>query len=624
MGKVDQPEAGTNEVVRSEGSGESETPEGEATSGDALPGEMTDEATSSVSASAETEGAYRPGLAENSPQESSPGAAASPEGKPLEDETTTETTEGNTAEPAAEAQEPSPLGKVDQPEAGTDEVARSEGSGEGETPEGEATSGDVLPGEVTDEATSSVSADAETEGAYRPGLAENSPQESSPGAAASPEGKPLQDETTTEPTEGTPAVPAAETPVVEPAAEPAAETPAEEPATEPAAEMPVVEPATEPAAEAPEPARGNPAEPAAEEPAAEPAAEMPVVEPATEPAAEMPVETPAESPAETPAESPVEIPAEEAPAEETPAQTLVIRVTGPEGLSAAGGACRVDMTQVSAVTLEWTCSAEHDGFAVTVTGPDGGQTYNAVQAEASLTLSVKGMQPGTYAVSVAAMLGETAVAEAKLNIELAQGEGMPEGGIPGGKPGGGSKGGGSRSGGSEQTAEAAMQGFSVTAGKALTSSHDPGDKSMRLYGSVELSAEEEAMTRLTLGGEALDVTLDGGAGTFTAALDGDALTLTPQADGEQWTLNGFALKTLARSGVNTVNLSLNGKIVAVATQPELSGRVYDGLCAAGFVSADYAYNVSAGGIRVSVNGEDYCLTEAGELAEDETISTEVK
>ena len=376
------------------------------------------------------------------------------------------------------------------------------------------------------------------------------------------------------------------------------------------------------------PAEGTPVEPAAEmpaeEPAEEPAAETPVVEPATEPAAEMPVETPAESPAETPAEPPVEIPAEEAPAEETPAQTLVIRVTGPEGLGAAGGACRVDMTQVSAVTLEWTCSAEHDGFAVTVTGPDEGQTYNAVQAEASLTLSVTGMQPGTYAVSVAALLGETAVAEAKLNIELAQGEGMPEGGLPGGKPGGGSKGGGSRSGGSEQTAEAAMQGFSVTAGKALTSSHDPGDKSMRLYGSVELSAEEEAMTRLTLGGEALDVTLDGGAGAFTAALDGDALTLTPQADGEQWTLNGFALKTLARSGVNTVNLSLNGKTVALATQPELSGRVYDGLCAAGFVSADYVYSVSAGGIRVSVNGEDYCLTEAGELAEDETISTEVK
>ena len=491
-----------------------------------------------------------------------------------EEAVTTETAGEAPIETPAEAPEPSPLGKVDQPEAGTDEVARREGSGEGETPEGEATSGDALPGEVTDEATSSVSASAETEGAYRPGLAENSPQESSPGAAASPEGKPLEDETAEAPAEGTP--------------------------VEPAAEMP------------------------AEEPAEEPAAETPVVEPATEPAAEMPVETPAESPAETPAEPPVEIPAEEAPAEETPAQTLVIRVTGPEGLGAAGGACRVDMTQVSAVTLEWTCSAEHDGFAVTVTGPDEGQTYNAVQAEASLTLSVTGMQPGTYAVSVAALLGETAVAEAKLNIELAQGEGMPEGGLPGGKPGGGSKGGGSRSGGSEQTAEAAMQGFSVTAGKALTSSHDPGDKSMRLYGSVELSAEEEAMTRLTLGGEALDVTLDGGAGAFTAALDGDALTLTPQADGEQWTLNGFALKTLARSGVNTVNLSLNGKTVALATQPELSGRVYDGLCAAGFVSADYVYSVSAGGIRVSVNGEDYCLTEAGELAEDETISTEVK
>ncbi len=421
----------------------------------------------------------------------------------------------------------------------------------------------------------------------------------------------------------------AETPEETPAEEVPAETPEEIPAEEVPAETPEETPAEEVPAETPvkTPAEEIPAETPEETPAEEVPAEAPVETPAEEVPAEAPVEasdeTPAEVPVETPVEAPAELPAEEPPSEETPAQVLTIRITSPEGLDAAGGTCRVDVAQVGDVTLEWACSAEHDGFSVIAIGPDGSQIYGAIQAEASLTLSLAGMQPGTYAVSVAALLGEATVAEARLNIELAQGEGMPEGGFPsgfpGGKPSGGFKGGGSRPGGSGQAAEA-EQGFSVTAGKALTGSHDSGDGSMRLYGSVELSLREEAMTQLTLGGEALDVTLDGGAGAFTAALDGDALILTPQTDAEQWDLNGFALKTLARSGVGTLRLSLGDETVTLSTQPELCGRVYEGLCAAGCVSADYDYAVSADGVRVSVNGEDYRLSDAGELTE---MATEV-
>ena len=69
---------------------------------------------------------------------------------------------------------------------------------------------------------------------------------------------------------------------------------------------------------------------------------------------------------------------------------------------------------------------------------------------------------------------------------------------------------------------------------------------------------------------------------------------------------------------------LDGETVALATQLALSGRVYEGLCAAGYVSADYEYDVSGEGVRVSVNSETYALNVAGELTEDESISTEVK
>ena len=69
--------------------------------------ETVEETTSSVSADAEPEGAYQPDLAENSPLESFPGAAVSPEGEASE-ETTPADAVTEPAEPADAAAEPAP------------------------------------------------------------------------------------------------------------------------------------------------------------------------------------------------------------------------------------------------------------------------------------------------------------------------------------------------------------------------------------------------------------------------------------------------------------------------------------------------------------------------------------
>ena len=108
----------------------------------------------------------------------------------------------------ADLQKPSPMGKVDQPEAGTDEVP-GDMPGASEITETEPESIDEVDIEAgpAAEETSSVTADAATQGASQPDLAENSPLESFPGAAVSPKGEALETE---EPSvEAAPALPTA-------------------------------------------------------------------------------------------------------------------------------------------------------------------------------------------------------------------------------------------------------------------------------------------------------------------------------------------------------------------------------------------------------------------------------
>lgn len=350
-------------------------------------------------------------------------------------------------------------------------------------------------------------------------------------------------------------------------------------------------------------------------------------DPTPSPTPEAPAEptpTPTPEPAEEPTPEPVEEPTPEPTVELTPeptaeptptpepVPTIVIRVSSPEGLAVSGGACAVDVMQAQSLTLTWDCGAACDGYALSLIGPDGAELLGGRQSEASVTLTLEGRTAGRYTLTVTALLGENAVSSAQVAIDLTQSS-QPEGGMPqgsGGHGGGKSGGSGGKSQGGSDGAEQ-EQGFHVTPGTALTASHASGTKEMRLYGAVELTAPEEAMTSLTLGGEALDITLEDGA-PFTAVVDGDTLILTAEV-GEAWQLNGLALKRLAGSGIETIILNTGEWQAELAAGEALRGDIYARLRAGGVTSSSFDYVVSGEGVLVTVNGETYRLDDENAL-----------
>ena len=388
------------------------------------------------------------------------------------------------------------------------------------------------------------------------------------------------------------------------------EEPEEEPAEQPA-EEPVEEPTEQPTEEIVEQPTEEPTKEPVEKPALEEPAEKPVEEPAEEPATETPaeasaMETPAEGPlTETPVETPVEEPALEA--------ELALSIADPQGVTITNNACAIELNQqLASVTLAWACRVACDGYQLIITYPDGSQPVRQLQAETTYALTVAGLAAGRYTVTVIARLGDAPVAQAVLAIDLTQPQPI-EGQMPGGFSGGsgGFKRGGTMPSGEDQQA-GAEQGFHVTAGKALTGSHNSGTKDMTPNGAVVLVTSDAPMTALMLGDNALEVALvDGGA--FTATLEDDVLILIPETAGGAWQVNGFALKTLSRSGVSTLMLG----DAALPTEAALTGSVYAKLCAAGYVSADYTYLVDGDGVIVTVGGAAYRLGDSGEMIETE-------
>ena len=309
-------------------------------------------------------------------------------------------------------------------------------------------------------------------------------------------------------------------------------------------------------------------------------------------------------------------------ADSAPESRLSLAVSEPQGLLITEGAYQVDPSKVEALTLAWQFGGECDGYAVEVSGG----AYSGRTDECSLTLPLKGLEAGAYTVTVDALSGDESVARAQLAFVIASQsqesegeqsgepqEGEQQGEQQGGKPqGGGSKGGGSGAKGGDGASEE-EQGFSVTPGEALVSTHTSGTRDMSLYGAIALTLDGEGpMTRLTLGGTTLDIRLSDD-GPFTASFEEDALALTPQGEGRVWLLNGFALKTLALSGVSTLRLALDGGMVDFPTEPALTGVNYGTLRAAGWASADYCYAVAVDGVTLSVADQTYAMTEEGEL-----------
>ena len=192
-----------------------------------------------------------------------------------------------------------------------------------------------------------------------------------------------------------------------------------------------------------------------------------------------------------------------------------------------------------------------------------------------------------------------------------QGPGGFPGGMAGGRPGGFGGGGGSRPSGSSGGMSGGMAGAAmtpdlsatggVTPGEAVTSTHESGDADTSAYGSVDVCSMEEASDTLTFGDVTLDLALEETASGqasalgFTAILSEDGLRLTLTA-GEcirpRWTVGGMALRTLSRSGVETLTLIAGGARVDLPTSGLLTGVGYDALRSSGVTDNALSYLIA--------------------------------
>ena len=281
------------------------------------------------------------------------------------------------------------------------------------------------------------------------------------------------------------------------------------------------------------------------------------------------------------------------------ADELTLSITDPRGLSPVDGVYEIDTTKVKSLTFSWQYAAECDRYQVEVSGG----VYSDETTDTALTLALDKLAAGQYTLTVSAIKDDEAVAQGQLAFKLSDGQSGDQ------KPGDGMPKGGIAQGGAAE----AEQGFHVTPGEALVSTHTSGSRDMTLYGTVALTLEEGAeMTELTLGGTPLGVMLDGGAKAFTASIDGGTLTLTAN-DGGTWTLNGRTLKVLSSSGIDVLALHAGGSSAELSTARTMQGAVYARLSSAGIVSADYDYQIDDAGIRIAVAGSAYRLDDTGAL-----------
>ena len=262
------------------------------------------------------------------------------------------------------------------------------------------------------------------------------------------------------------------------------------------------------------------------------------------------------------------------------------------------------------IAFIWSEIPGAERVCVQIGDADGNVLLFQDVAENRIALAPADYPDGPYTLRIEAWAGEALLLSEEARFMLAQGR---PGGGSGGFGGGGFGGSRGGSGGGSAPEGAAEQGFRVTPGQALTSSHASGTGDMRIYGTVSLETSDAEMTLLTLGESELRVTLDGGA-AFTANLDASTLLLQPVAAGARWEINLSALQTLHRSGIETLTLVSEGSEIELSTALELGGSVYGMLRAQGLVAKDFTLEISAEGQRVSVNGAQYLLTDGGELA----------
>ena len=261
------------------------------------------------------------------------------------------------------------------------------------------------------------------------------------------------------------------------------------------------------------------------------------------------------------------------------------------------------------IAFIWSEIPGAERVCVQISDADGNVLLFQDVAENRIALAPADYPDGSYTLRIEAWAGEALLLSEEARFMLAQGR---PGGGSGGFGGGGFGGSRGGSGGGSAPEGAAEQGFRVTPGQALTSSHASGTGDMRIYGTVALETSDAEMTLLTLGESELRVTLDGGA-AFTANLDASTLLLQPVAAGARWEINLSALQTLKRSGIETLTLAIEDAEIRLPTALELGGSVYGMLRAQGLVAKDFTLEITADGQTVCAGGARYLLHD-GELA----------
>ena len=260
------------------------------------------------------------------------------------------------------------------------------------------------------------------------------------------------------------------------------------------------------------------------------------------------------------------------------------------------------------ICFSWSAAEGATAYACEILDAQGNAIHSIQTAQCRLSLPARDYAADRYILRIRAMAEDAILAEDSLAFRLAP-SGQPGGGRPSGGFGGGRPSGGSASG----DAPEAEQGFRVTPGEALTTSHASGTKDMRIYGTVALEPVEAPVAQLTLGDAELSVRLDGGESTFTAALEGETLVLTPETGGTVWTVNARALEILNRSGAAALTLRLDGEAILLPTDFKFQGAAYAALRSRGYVSGDFNLCIDRDGLRVEVDGQSFLINDNGEL-----------
>ena len=271
--------------------------------------------------------------------------------------------------------------------------------------------------------------------------------------------------------------------------------------------------------------------------------------------------------------------------------------------------------QDAALAFTWTLAEGNEALAYLVYIEDASGQLTLLQSggsEARIQLSAASYPQGT--LYVGAELTDGSLTWGKVAFATTSDTPMNPGTAGGMGSFGGSS---SRPSGSASAAMGGGEvdlGFRVTPGQAITSKHSSGTMNDRAYTDAAVETLDEAVTALSLGVTQAQITLDAGANAFLAVREEEKLSLYPAESGQAWSLSVLAMQALSDSGVDRVSFHLDGMVISLSTQMELSGSVYAQLRTQGYVAKDVQLEISDQGVIASIAENNYRIDEGGVLA----------